>query len=28
MPLDTFFGGPDLGFIDFHGIEHRHIEFH
>ena len=27
-PLDTFFGGPDLGFIDFHGIEHRHIEFH
>ena len=28
MSLDTFFGGPDLGFIDFHGIEHRHIEFH
>ena len=28
MSLYTFFGGPDLGFIDFHGIEHQHIEFH
>ncbi|WP_456155130.1 helix-turn-helix domain-containing protein [Veillonella sp.] len=28
MTLDAFFAGPDVGFIDFHVIEQRHMEFH
>lgn len=28
MSLDTFFEGPDIGVIDFHAIEPRHIDFH